>query len=203
MALTKLNNKAVANVTTLPVALGDMILVSSATISIGTASVEFSLGSYKEYVFYFTNIHHSTDGEATFAFQTSTNSGSTYDTTTTSTMFNAYHNEAGDTSGLAYYAGGDQAQGTGLQLLNSGGSGGDNDQALSGYLHLFNPSSTVFVKHYTAVTNCYTDNDQSKVAYTAGYFNTTSALTNIQFKPGRVSLATNFDAGTILMYGIN
>jgi hypothetical protein len=52
MAITKLNNKAVANITTLPVALGDMVLVSSATAS-GSASIEFTLGDYKEYQFYF------------------------------------------------------------------------------------------------------------------------------------------------------
>jgi hypothetical protein len=56
MALTKLNNKAVANVTTLPVALGDMILVSSATAS-ASATIDFNLGNYKEYQFYFVNIH--------------------------------------------------------------------------------------------------------------------------------------------------
>jgi hypothetical protein len=52
MALTKLNNKAVANVTSIPVALGDMVLVSSATAS-SSASIEFSLGNYKEYKFFF------------------------------------------------------------------------------------------------------------------------------------------------------
>jgi hypothetical protein len=52
MAITKLNNKAVANITTLPVALGDMVLVSSATAS-GSASIEFTLGDYKEYQVFF------------------------------------------------------------------------------------------------------------------------------------------------------
>jgi hypothetical protein len=60
MALTKLNNKAVANVTSIPVALGDMVLVSSATAS-SSASIEFTLGSYKEYKFFFVNMHPATN----------------------------------------------------------------------------------------------------------------------------------------------
>jgi hypothetical protein len=66
MALTKLNNKAVANVTTLPVALGDMVLVSSATAS-GSATIDFTLGDYKEYQFYFVNMHPS-DADRAFKF---------------------------------------------------------------------------------------------------------------------------------------
>ena len=46
MAITKLNNKAVANITTLPVALGDMVLVSSATAS-SSATIDVTLGDYK------------------------------------------------------------------------------------------------------------------------------------------------------------
>jgi hypothetical protein len=40
----------------------------------------------------------------------------------------------------------DLAQSTADQPL--GDSGNDNDQALSGYLQLFNPSSTTYVKHF-------------------------------------------------------
>ena len=32
------------------------------------------------------------------------------------------------------------------------GIGNDNDQCLHGYLHLFNPSNTTFVKHFIANT---------------------------------------------------
>jgi hypothetical protein len=40
MAITKLNNKAVANITTLPVALGDMVFISSTASA--SASIDFT-----------------------------------------------------------------------------------------------------------------------------------------------------------------
>ena len=74
----------------------------------------------------------------------------------------------------------------------------ENDSGMSGYMHLFNPSSTTFVKNWFARTI----NDPSSYAqdeYTAGYFNTTSAINAVQFKMG----SGNIDAGDILLYGVN
>ena len=109
---------------------------NSATLSFvhGSGGVDFS--TFKEYLFTFKNIHHSTDGEATFAFQGSIDAGSNYNVAITSTMIQAYHGEDGSGGAASYYTGGDQAEGTGFQLLNAGGTGGDNDQSCSGYLHL-------------------------------------------------------------------
>ncbi len=64
---------------------------------------------------------------------------------------------------------------------------------------LFNPSSTTFVKHFISRTSSNHASDYELDTYIAGYFNTTSALTNIRFKMS----SGNIDAGTILMYGIN
>ena len=175
---------------------------NSATLSFvhGSGGVDFS--TYKEYLFTFKNIHHSTDGEATFAFQGSIDAGSNYNVTITSTMIQAYHGESDSGGAVGYYTGGDQAQGTGLQLLNAGGTGGDNDQSCSGYLHLFNPSSTTFVKHFIAVTNISQDNDNSNHGLTSGYFNTTSDIDAIRFAPGRDTGPTILATGDICMYGI-
>ena len=175
---------------------------NSATLSFvhGSGGVDFS--TYKEYLFTFKNIHHSTDGEATFAFQGSIDAGSNYNVTITSTMIQAYHGESDSGGAVGYYTGGDQAQGTGLQLLNAGGTGGDNDQSCSGYLHLFNPSSTTFVKHFIAVTNISQDNDNSNHGLTSGYFNTTSDIDAIRFAPGRDTGPTILASGDICMYGI-
>jgi hypothetical protein len=49
-------------------------------------------------------------------------------------------------------------------------------------LHLFNPSSTTFVKHFISKSNEYGDNDQSDNHFVAGYGNTTSAVDAVQFK---------------------
>ena len=198
MALTKLNNKSVANVSTLPVALGDMILVSSATAS-ASATIDFTLGDYKEYQFYFVNIHPAND-EVPLKFQTSTNNGSSYGVTLTSTVFEAYHSEDDSLTFLGYQAGLDLAQSTAYQDLTSS-LGNNNDDSASGNLILFNPSSTTYVKHFIAnIHGGYRAGYPIAInRFTAGYFNTTSALTNIRFQMG----SGNIDAGTILMYGIN
>ena len=200
MALTKLNNKAVANVTSIPVALGDMVLVSSATAS-SSASIEFSLGSYKEYKFFFVNIHPATNSDQ-FQFNLSTDGGSNYNVTKTTTCFQAYHNEA-DTDTLLNYDGArDLAQGTGYQNLTSQ-IGNANDDNVGGTLQIFNPSSTTYVKHFLSKVNeSYFDiavGAYSINRFVAGYANTTSALTNIKFQFS----SGNIDAGKILMFGIN
>ena len=200
MALTKLNNKAVANVTSIPVALGDMVLVSSATAS-SSASIEFSLGSYKEYKFFFVNIHPATNS-AQFQFNLSTDGGSNYNVTKTTTCFQAYHNEA-DTDTLLNYDGArDLAQGTGYQNLTSQ-IGNANDDNVGGTLQIFNPSSTTYVKHFLSKVNeSYFDiavGAYSINRFVAGYANTTSTLTNIKFQFS----SGNIDAGKILMFGIN
>jgi len=196
MALTKLNNKAVANVTTLPVSLGDMVFVSSATAS-SSASIEFSLGNYKEYVFYFVNMHPQSDNYH-FQFQTSIDNGSTYGVTATTTYWQAYHREDGGVSGLEYNGVNDGAQSTNfLNLQVQVGNG--NDEGTSGILHLFNPSSTTYVKHFMSDFSGHLYNDYNFHTFTAGYFNDTNDLTNIKFQQS----SGNIDAGKILMFGVN
>ena len=196
MALTKLNNKSVANVSTLPVALGDMILVSSATAS-GSATIEFTLGDYKEYQFYFVNIHPQ-NNQVDFQFNLSTDNGSNYNVTKTSTYFSTYHYEIENIQALLYQSDKDLAQGTGEQQITDN-SGNGNDECWSGSLTLFNPSSEIFVKHFISRINSYSHDDASESGFVGGYANTTSPITNIRFKIE----SGNIDAGTILMYGIN
>jgi hypothetical protein len=202
MAITKLNNKAVANITTLPVALGDMVFISSQTAS-ASASISFTTGidsTYKEYVFYFVNIHPSVS-DSVFGFNLSTDGGSNYNVTKTSTFFEALHNESGSSSVLRYTTLGSAdglAQSSNDQRLNQG-TGNENDECVSGYLHVFNPSSTTFVKHYLSNTQNYYSTDYSVNVYVAGYGNTTSAINAIRFQMS----SGNIDDGKILMFGIN
>ena len=167
---------------------------SSATLSFvhGSGGVDFS--TYKEYLFTFKNIHPQTDGQQ-FKFQTSTDGGSNYATTITSTYFIAYHKEDNSETALSYGADDDQAQTTNFIVLGSGDN--ENDSGIGGYMTLFNPSSSVFVKHFTATTI----NDPSTFCqneFIAGYFNTTSDIDAVQFKMG----SGNIDAGDICLYGI-
>ena len=207
MSIVKLNNQGVKNATAFGsiTGLGSMTFIkkltasSSSTLSFvdGASSVVLD-NTYKEYLFTFNNIHPATNGAA-FTFQANASGGSGYNETITSTQFQAYHKEDGSASGLGYNSGNDQAQGTGFQKLN-GNIRNDNDASGAGYLHIFDPSSTTFVKHFIAVMVEPEDGSPTPLAnlYTAGYFNTTSALDEFQFKMD----SGNIDAGDICLYGI-
>ena len=198
MALIKLNDRAVKDATTFGSisSLGEMVFISKATAS-ASASIEFSLGDYKEYQFYFNNIHPSTDNES-FTVNFSTDSGSNYNVTKTTTTFWSYHKEDGSDASLGYASSLDLAQSTSDAPI-SPFVNNDNDSSLSGYLHLFNPNSSTYVKHFIATTQNSNSYTYSTLLKTAGYANTTSALTNIRFK----FPTGNIDAGEIILFGIN
>jgi hypothetical protein len=205
MSIVKLNNRGVRSASTFGSisALGEMRFIkkltasSSATLSFVDGSSDVVLdNTYKEYLFTFNNIHPATNG---VFFTVGFRDGSTdYDATKTTTYFRAYHDEADSATSLEYTAGSDLAQGTGFQYL-SDDLGNDNDQSCSGYLHLFNPSSTTFVKHFIANLNTYHQSDYSVNSYVAGYCNVTAAIDAVQFKMS----TGNIDAGDICLYGIN
>ena len=174
---------------------------SSSTLSFvdGTSDVVLD-STYKEYLFIFNDIHPS--AEADFTFQGNAAGGSGYNETITSTSFDAFHRENDTQNNLNYNSGGDQAQGTSFQILNYDAPiEDDNDSSLGGYLHLFNPSSTTFVKHFIARTQHMgiSTDPLSHDNFCAGYFNTTSAIDEIQFKMS----TGNIDAGTIQLFGVN
>jgi len=180
---------------------GNLNFISKATAS-ASASIEFTSGidsTYKEYVFYFNNIHPASDGNR-FLFQGSTNGGSSYGVTITSSFFKSFHAEADNSNGVSYDAGNDLAQSTSYQQLNLDADlGADNDQSLSGKLYLFSPSNTTFVKHFLATTNFVHAADYSIECFIGGYFNTTSAINAIDFKMA----SGNIDAGEILLFGVS
>jgi hypothetical protein len=194
-----LTNNSIANVTAYnaSIATGGMKLISTQTAS-NSASISFTTGidsTYKEYQFYFIDIHPRTD-IVDFQFNLSTDSGSNYNVTKTTTFFDAYHNEADSTSGIEYDTGGDLAQSTAFQQLTNDTSS-DADHSISGSMSLFNPASTTYVKHFISTTNHIYFTDFSVNFFVAGYGNTTSAVNAVQFKMS----SGNMD-GTILMYGI-
>ena len=194
-----LTNNSIANVTAYNASIptGGMKLISSQTAN-NSASISFTTGidsTYKEYQFYFINVAPRTDN-ANFLFNLSTDSGSNYNVTKTTTWFNAFHDEADTSTQLNYNAGFDLAQSTGFQTIAPDiGSGAD--ESLSGTLTLFNPASTTYVKHFMLNTNDYDGGNYTLNAFCAGYGNTTSAINAIQFKMD----SGNMD-GVILMFGI-
>jgi hypothetical protein len=194
------NNASLNNVTALNVAIatGNMVLISSQTAS-ASASISFTTGidsTYKEYQFYFINIHAGSSGQD-FTFNMSTDSGSNYNVTKTTTSIWSYHKEDGTDPLLDYNTGRDLAQGTGFQPLSAGAST-DSDANCSGILTIFNPASTTYVKHFTATSNIFDNGNYAINMYFAGYGNTTSAVNAVRFQMS----SGNIDDGTILMYGI-
>ena len=181
---------------------GSMTLIKTLTAS-SDSTLSFVNGSsdvvldntYPIYVFKIINCHPATNS---VNFQVNfRDGGSSYDATKTTTFFSAYHNEAGGTTNLGYDTGSDLAQSTGVQRL-SNSVGNDNDQCIAGTLHLFNPSDTTFVKHFTATTNMTEESDFTENFYIAGYCNVTAAIDGVQFSFS----SGNIDAGTIKLYGI-
>ena len=172
--------------------------ISKQTAS-SSSTISFTSGinsTYKQYYFTFKNLHLSNDN-AQPAINFSIDSGSNYNVAKTSTNFSASHHESDSATLLGYNGSWDLAQGTGVQYLTAG-TGSDNDQSASGFLHLFDPSNTTFVKHFIAIMNSSTSDDSSQNLFIAGYGNTTSAIDAVQFS---VSAGT-IDAGDICLYGI-
>ena len=179
------------------------VLLSTQTAN-NSSGVEFTSGidgTYKEYVFDFINIH--TDELAgAMAFQVSTDGGSSYATTVTTTNFDAKHYEGDAVASLQYNTAYDLAQSTGsVWFANSTQNAAD--AGTSGELHIFNPASTTYVKHFYSRVSAYqndspgTHDGGAQDCYAAGYFDTTSAVNAIAFQMNN----GNFD-GTIYLYGI-
>ena len=171
---------------------------NSATLSFvnGADSVVLD-NTYKEYMFFFDNIHVSTDDAyLTVGFR----DGSTaYDATKTTTAFRAFHFEDASNQGVTYQANEDLAQSTNFQNLGQL-QGNGNDVSGAGYMHLFNPASTTFTKHFISnYSHHYTNAAPGNINnYVAGYCNVTASIDAVQFKLS----SGNFDTGVIRMYGI-
>jgi len=200
MAIVKLNNRAVKDATAVgsTTQLGNLVFISKQTAS-SSANVSFTSGinsTYKEYIFYFNNIHPATNN-VNLLFNMSSDGGSNYNITKTTTYFRAYHAESNAEANLVYEATEDLAQSTSYQNLSIL-IGNDNDQSTSGYLHLFEPSSDTFVKHFISRMHASYSADFTFDQYVAGYGNTTSAINAVDFKMS----SGNIDAGTISLYGV-
>jgi len=202
MAIKVAVNRALTAITALPTAAaltdGNLTLLTTATAS-SSATISFTSNidsTYDSYLFKFIDIHCQTEDED-FCFQVDTGTNTNYNQTITSTYFNAMHDEADTTTSLEYNSTKDQGQATGLSVL-AYSLGADNDQTCSGELHLFQPSSTTFVKHFIGRSNNITLSDYSIDSYMAGYVNTTTALTRVRFKMS----SGNIDSGTIKLYGV-
>jgi len=196
------NAVTIADAGAFSASLGSMVHIKTLTAS-SSGSLSFVHGSasvvldstYPIYLFKFINIHPQTDGvRFTVGFR---DGSSNYDATKTSTYFEARHNEGDTGTALAYEDGEDQAQATGFQPVQRNLSS-DADHGTNGTLHLFNPSSTTFVKHFITRTSGHHQSDYELDTHVGGYCNVTAAIDAVQFKMDN----GNIDSGTIKLYGI-
>ena len=201
MALVKYNNNSISAITEAAgIASGGLNLITTNTISSGVSSSSFTSSidsTYDTYLFKIINIHPASD-DVMFQFNGSDDASShAYNITKTTTLFTAEHSESGSDS-FAYSTSGDLAQSTSYQRIFNG-VGNVNDESCAGELFLFSPSNTTFVKHFIGKFTGNRHANSNGVYYVAGYFNTTSAITAIDFKMS----SGNIDSGVIKMYGLS
>ena len=177
---------------------GSLVLLDTVTVTNagnitfdGNLATGFS-STYKEYIFKLIDIHPASDN-VKYTFQVDTSGNTSYNQQCTSTFFRAAQDESATTD-FGYKTAEDQANGTSMQTL-TGTIGDDNDQSACGTLHIFDPTSTTFVKHFIFRGHGYTHNDYAIDEFAAGYFNTTTALDKITF-----AFSSGNQAGTIKMY---
>ena len=197
MALVKYNNNSISAVTATGLASGSLVHIKTLTAS-SSATLSFVHGTdgvvldstYPIYKFEFINMHPDA-GDAQFGFQVSINAGSAYGVNITSSAIEVYH------GGVQYAGGNDLAQGTGLQFITNTVYHSRAEESMNGTLHLFNPSSTTFVKHFMSRASRMNNTNFIEHLH-GGYVNSTSAVDAIQFKFAAGNIAT----GTIKLYGI-
>ena len=179
------------------VATGSLVLLSTTTSSnASTTSITSGITStYKEYIIKFINYHTDSDNARPY-FQVSTDGGTSYGVTATSTNFRGTNSEDGSHQELGYSTSQDVAQSTSFFSIADVYMNDEADENMNGYIHLFDPSNTTFVKHFVAEFSGM-NNVENVHGFGAGYFNTTSAVNAIQFK----NSAGTHD-GTFKLYGV-
>ena len=200
MSIVTLNNRALKDATEVgtTTGLGNLVFISRATAS-SSSSLSITSGidsTYKEYIFFFNNMHPATN-DTSFNVNFSIDGGSNYNVTKTTSYFRSVHDEPDSYTAVAYETSRDLAQGTGYQNLSSG-IDADDDGSVSGYLHLFDPSNTTTVKHFFSVTNAMVHANYCMTDFCGGYGDTTSAINAVNFK----MTSGNIDSGTIDLYGV-
>ena len=197
-----ITNSSVSAVTSFANASGGTLTLLSTQTASASANISFTTGlnsTYDEYIFKFVDIHGSV-GSTNFQFNLSTDSGSNYNVTKTSTFFASFHDETDSTAELSYRTTYDLAQSTAFQPLMEDFDVTQNDGSGTGTLTIFNPSSTTYVKHF--ISTCHNMRAGGGIFafsnYSAGYANTTSAVNAIRFQMS----SGNIDDGIIKMYGV-
>ncbi len=201
MALNFANNNSLSAITAIPASIsgGGLNLISTQTAS-SSSSVSITSGidsTYKEYIIKLINVHPATDNDE-LQINFSSDGGSNYNVTKTSSAFIAQHAENDSYTSFYYDGGADSAQLTGDQTIHEN-VGGDNDESCCSTIHLYDPSNTTFVKHFLITTNSSNGDPNNTVTRVGGYCNTTSAVDAVKFD----FIGGNIQSGVIKLYGVS
>ena len=178
-------------------AAADVVLLSSQTAS-NSSNIDFTSGidsTYAEYIFRYYNVNPTTDS-AEFQVGFNVTGQSDYNEVCTSTMFTAYNTEGGGSTAVEYSASTDLGNAVGPQPLTAA-VGNGADESCAGEFHLFNPSSTTYVKPYFLRGTHSQAGDHTQTFSGAGYIDVTGAVSQARFKMS----TGNFD-GVIKMWGV-
>jgi len=179
--------------------------VTSVTITAGITS------TYDVYIFEFINIHPDTESTSSppdgsgFGFQVDIGTATSYAQSITSMSIGATHSEDDSTVAELVPHGGfgtvdatyGQNKETALQWMTQPVNS-DADSGVSGYLRLYGPSSSTYVKHFIGRTISMNASDYIDDFFLDGWVYNTSPVTRIKFA---FDNGSDFD-GTIRMYGM-
>jgi hypothetical protein len=173
----------------------------------GSDAFDFTTGiddTYDVYAFELAGmIPH---GTVQLEFQVDTGTNTNYNITNTGMRLSWYHGHDG-AAGPGGHGGPNENSTSFIKFgppQKGSGTPGDFQTrgAIGGYLYLFNPSSTTFEKHWLAKmsgTGAAGATQYVEVYESAGYFQTTTAITRVRFK---YSGGSKIDGGRITMFGL-
>jgi len=177
---------------------GALNLISTQTPS-GASSVAFTSGidsTYDVYCFSFINMNPATNA-ASLQVNFSSDGGSNYNMTKTTTFFETTNYQNGSSGYMGYATGSDLAQSTGYQDLATS-VGNAAEKCCDGTLYLFAPSNTTYVKQFYSRLVDYSYVAIARECYAGGYVNSTSAINAVDFKFS----SGNLD-GIVKLYGMS
>tara|TARA_R100000963_G_scaffold9841_1_gene6818 strand:- start:92 stop:652 length:561 start_codon:yes stop_codon:yes gene_type:complete len=177
----------------------------SETTMAGATSYAITSGidaTYRCYYFTFQNIRTSAD--ATFNVGFSADGGSDlYATVKTSGAWRNYQEMGGTGRATEFRSAWSMGNDTAFQTLSEHSDAtAQADSNMSGYLYLFHPSGTTYMKQYMWSTNILSQSDYSQQLSGAGRMTSAAAVNAVLFKTLDSPSAT-LDAGTITMWGLN
>ena len=182
--------------------MGIPTLITATNATSNVTEIDFSsniTSAYDHYMFVFINIDHA-GSEVEFQFQVNAtdDDGGDYDVSLiTTSLFFAMKQPTEDETydKMGYSTAHDLAQSANFVTLGFDSSNGATD-TYDGIMHLFNPASTTYVKHFYSRVLA---GGVAKDVFGGGYINDTTAIDDIRFK---MSDGGNF-TGSIHMYGIS